>query len=238
MRPVHCVVPARMGSSRFPGKPLVKLCGREMVLRTLSRATLAGCFERVICATDSEEIFELARREGFEAVMTPEARTGSDRVAVAAELCGLDLVVNLQGDEPLADLDLLRDVAKELALHEASWVSAASPLKPLDAEVESVVKVRAEHGVAKDFSRRVSVAELDGWAEHRGIYAYSRSALAEFRGLKRSKREVEEAIEPLRVLGLREIRIVQTQKPSASVDVPADVPVLESMIQQEETRCL
>lgn len=237
MRPVHCVVPARMGSSRFPGKPLVKLCGREMVLRTLSRAQLAGCFGRVVCATDSEEIFELVTREGFEALMTAEASTGSDRVAEAAEALGLDLVVNLQGDEPLVELDLLRHVARELAAHEDSWVSASSPLNPADALAETVVKVRAEHGVAKDFTRKVPGGELELWAEHRGIYAYSRASLNEFLKLPRTEREVEEAIEPLRVLGSREIRIVQTLKPSASVDVPADVPVLESMIQQE-TRCL
>lgn len=237
MRPVSCVVPARMGSSRFPGKPLIRLCGREMVLRTLSRARLAGCFDRIICATDSGEIFKLVRNEGFEAVMTPEANTGSDRVAMAADLCKLDLVVNLQGDEPLVEPALLKSVARELAEHEDSWVSASSPLNAADALADTVVKVRADRGVALDFTRKVPEGELECWAEHRGIYAYSKNSLNEFQRLPRTEREVSEAIEPLRVLGSREIRIVQTLKPSASVDVPADVPILEAMIQQE-TRCL
>lgn len=238
MRPVHCVVPARMGSSRFPGKPLVKLCGREMVLRTLDRAKLAGCFERIVCATDDECIYNLVREAGFDAVMTGVCATGSDRVAEAAEKLGLDLVVNLQGDEPTAELDLLRLVASELRAHPDCWVTASSPLRPEDIHVNTVVKVKTEKGLALDFTRDVSDSEYElnskNWAEHRGIYAYSKEARDEFSALPRNVREIQESLEQMRVLGRRGIRVVETLNHSASVDVPADVPVLEKLIEQEE----
>ncbi|MBQ3777200.1 MAG: NTP transferase domain-containing protein, partial [Fibrobacter sp.] len=112
--PVHCIVPARMGSSRFPGKPLVKIGGKEMIVRTLERARLAGCFERIVCATDSEQIAEVVSKAEFEYVMTGACATGSDRVAEAARALDLDLVVNLQGDEPLVEPSVLCDVAREL----------------------------------------------------------------------------------------------------------------------------
>ncbi|MBR6379532.1 MAG: NTP transferase domain-containing protein, partial [Fibrobacter sp.] len=73
MLPVSCIVPARMGSSRFPGKPLFKLCGKEMIVRTLERAALAECFDRIVCATDSDEIAEVVSRAGFEFLLTGEA---------------------------------------------------------------------------------------------------------------------------------------------------------------------
>ena len=95
---VHCIVPARMGSSRFPGKPLIKILGKEMIVRTMERARLAHCFDRIVCATDSEEIAEVVSKVGFDYVLTGPAATGSDRVAQAAKVLDLDLVVNLQGD--------------------------------------------------------------------------------------------------------------------------------------------
>ena len=93
---VHCVVPARYTSSRFPGKPLVPICGRPMILRTLDRAVAAGCFKSVVCATDDIRIFKTVEEAGYTAVLTGPAVTGSDRVSEVAEKLGLDLVVNLQ----------------------------------------------------------------------------------------------------------------------------------------------
>lgn len=240
MNPVHCVVPARMGSSRFPGKPLVKLCGREMILRTLDRAKLADCFETIVCATDDERIFNVVTEAGYKAVMTHEAATGSDRVAEAAEILGLDLVVNLQGDEPTAEPELLRRVAETLRIHPDCWVTASSPLRPEDVHVQTVVKVKTKNDIAVDFTRDIPDSEYclnsTEWAEHRGIYAYSRLARVEFSNLPRTTREIQESLEQMRVLGHRDICVVETAIHSASVDVPADVPTLETLIQKEENR--
>ena len=96
----------------------------------MERALLANCFDHIVCATDSPEIEAVVEAAGFDCVMTGECATGSDRVAEAAQKLGLDLVVNLQGDEPLVEPSVLRDVAKDLSEHPDCWVTVACPLNP------------------------------------------------------------------------------------------------------------
>ena len=188
---VHCIVPARMGSSRFPGKPLVKILGKEMIVRTMERAVRAECFDHIVCATDSEEIAEVVSRAGFEFVLTGSAATGSDRVAMAAQELGLDLVVNLQGDEPLVEPSVLRDVASALESHPDEWVTVACPLNSAEAELKTVVKVLVKDDYALDFTRSVAVEDVSRWFQHQGIYAYSRRCRDEFSSLPQSEVEKE-----------------------------------------------
>ena len=227
---VHCIVPARMGSSRFPGKPLVKILGKEMIVRTMERAVRAECFDRIVCATDSEEIAEVVSRAGFEFVLTGSAATGSDRVAMAAQELGLDLVVNLQGDEPLVEPSVLRDVASALESHPDEWVTVACPLNPAEAELKTVVKVLVKGDYALDFTRSVAVEDASRWFQHQGIYAYSRRCRDEFSSLPQSEVEKERSLEQMRILGKRPIRIVQSPYPSVSVDVPSDVGAVEAAL--------
>ena len=219
-----------MGSSRFPGKPLFKLCGKEMIVRTLERAALAESFDRIICATDSDEIAEVVSRAGFEFLLTGEAATGSDRVAAAARALDLDLVVNLQGDEPLVEPTLLCEVARALAEHPDCWVTVACPLDPSEAELKTVVQVLVRDGEAIDFTRSVPPAEVGRWFQHQGIYAYSREARDEFAALPQNKIELERSLEQMRILGRRPIRIVQSVYPSISVDVPSDATHVENIL--------
>ena len=227
---VHCIVPARMGSSRFPGKPLVKILGKEMIVRTMERAVRAECFDRIVCATDSEEIAGVVSRAGFEFVLTGSAATGSDRVAMAAQELGLDLVVNLQGDEPLVEPSVLRDVASALESHSDEWVTVACPLNPAEAELKTVVKVLVKGDYALDFTRSVAVEDASRWFQHQGIYAYSRRCRDEFSSLPQSEVEKERSLEQMRILGKRPIRIVQSPYPSVSVDVPSDVGAVEATL--------
>lgn len=227
---VHCIVPARMGSSRFPGKPLVKILGKEMIVRTMERAVRAECFDRIVCATDSEEIAGVVSRAGFEFVLTGSAATGSDRVAMAAQALGLDLVVNLQGDEPLVEPSVLRDVASALESHPDEWVTVACPLNPAEAELKTVVKVLVKDDYALDFTRSVAVEDASRWFQHQGIYAYSRRCRDEFSSLPQSEVEKERSLEQMRILGKRPIRIVQSPYPSVSVDVPSDVGAVEAAL--------
>jgi 3-deoxy-manno-octulosonate cytidylyltransferase (CMP-KDO synthetase) len=228
--PVHCIIPARLASTRFPRKPLVKILGREMILRTLDRARLASCFDRIICATDSSEIASLVSDSGYETILTGECLTGSDRVAEAAHKLNLGLVVNLQGDEPAADLDLLRDVSKTLEQYPDSWVTGASPLSLNQIREKSIVKVKAENGEAVDFRREIPVEDISGWYVHRGIYAYSLESLNEFHAALPAARETAESLEPLRILGKRRVRLVFNSAPSLSVDLPSDVEKVEKYL--------
>lgn len=196
----------------------------------MERALLADCFDRIVCATDSPEIEAVVQAAGFDCVMTGECATGSDRVAEAAKKLGLDLVVNLQGDEPLVEPSVLRDVAKDLSEHPDCWVTVACPLDPAEAELKTVVKVLVRDGVAVDFTRSVAPAEANLWFQHQGIYAYSREARDEFASLPQNKIELERSLEQMRILGRRPIRIVQSAYPSISVDVPSDATHVENIL--------
>jgi 3-deoxy-manno-octulosonate cytidylyltransferase (CMP-KDO synthetase) len=140
-----CVVPARMASTRFPGKPLVDIDGIPLVVRSAQRGRDAGCFERVVVATEDREIASVARVHGFEALLTPSFETGTDRVAWAGRELGARFVVNLQGDEPLFPLDLLRDLARLVPKDpDALWTAADLGLTEGDREDEDVVKIVLE----------------------------------------------------------------------------------------------
>lgn len=238
MSSVSCIVPARMGSSRFPGKPLFKLCGKEMIVRTLERAALAECFDRIVCATDSDEIAEVVSRAGFEFLLTGEAATGSDRVAAAARALDLDLVVNLQGDEPLVEPTLLCEVARALAENPDCWVTVACPLKPEDIPLKTVVKVLVESGFAVDFRREIPADDAGRWFQHQGIYAYSRRSRDEFTSLSQNKLELERSLEQMRIMGIRPIRIVQSPYESVSVDVPSDASAVEALLYEHRMQRL
>lgn len=198
-----------------------------MIVRTMERALLAECFDRIVCATDSEQIAEIVSRAGFEFILTGPAFTGSDRVADAARALDLDLVVNLQGDEPLVEPDVLIDVARDLEEHPDCWVTVACPLNPEEAQLKTVVKVLVKDGYAVDFTRTVPEDEAPRWFQHQGIYAYSRAARDEFASLPQSPVELERSLEQMRIMGRRPIRIVQSPFPSISVDVPSDVESVE-----------
>ena len=199
----------------------------------MERALLANCFDSVVCATDSELIAGVVSAAGFKYVMTGPAATGSDRVAEAANALGYDLVVNLQGDEPLVEPSVLARVAQDLAAHPDCWVTVACPLDPTEATLETVVKVRVEKGLAVDFTRRVEVLDAPRWFQHQGIYAYSRVSRDEFASLPQNAVEKERSLEQMRILGRRPIRIVQSPYPSVSVDVPSDAGTVEALIEKE-----
>ena len=196
----------------------------------MERAVRAECFDRIVCATDSDEIAGVVSRAGFEFVLTGSAATGSDRVAMAAQALGLDLVVNLQGDEPLVEPSVLRDVASALESHPDEWVTVACPLNPAEAELKTVVKVLVKGDYALDFTRSVAVEDASRWFQHQGIYAYSRRCRDEFSSLPQSEVEKERSLEQMRILGKRPIRIVQSPNPSVSVDVPSDVAAVEAAL--------
>lgn len=204
-----------------------------MIVRTMERALLANCFDGIVCATDSEQIAEVVAAAGFEYVMTGPAATGSDRVAEAAKVLGVDLVVNLQGDEPLVEPSVLARVAQDLAAHPDCWVTVACPLNPAEATLETVVKVKVENGLAVDFTRHVEADDAPRWFQHQGIYAYSQESRDEFAGLPQNAVEKARSLEQMRILGLRPIRIVESPYPSVSVDVPSDADAVESLIQSQ-----
>jgi 3-deoxy-manno-octulosonate cytidylyltransferase (CMP-KDO synthetase) len=248
---VAAVIPARMQSTRLPGKPLLKISGVPMIVRVLQRAKACAGLGRIIVATDSEEIVRAVESAGGEAWMTSAShRTGSDRVAEVAEKLSEELILNLQGDEPLVPISTLTALI-EFGLTNPS-LTVATPVVPLhdadDVLNPNIVKaVFTPDGRALYFSRcpipYVKSRPLGGMTgtsnqepelrhyKHVGIYLYRREFLLRFVSLPPTPLEVSESLEQLRVLEHgHSIHIVPVSEDSVSVDTAEDLHRVESIL--------
>ncbi|HWW17100.1 MAG TPA: 3-deoxy-manno-octulosonate cytidylyltransferase [Candidatus Saccharimonadales bacterium] len=242
---VIVVIPARYGSSRLPGKPLISLAGKSMIQRVYERAKLAQRVNRVIVATDDDRIVKAVQEFGGEARMTrPEHRTGTERVAeVAAHEAG-DIFVNVQGDEPLLD-PVAVDTAVGALLEDpqVTIATVATPIKvPADIMDPNVCKVvldfdenalyfsRAPIPWVRDTAGHVQARHL----KHLGLYVFRREALLEYPTLPQGELERIEQLEQLRWLenGWK-IRVAEVEHDAVSVDVPHDVARVEKLLQDE-----
>jgi 3-deoxy-manno-octulosonate cytidylyltransferase (CMP-KDO synthetase) len=244
------VIPARYASTRFPGKPLVEVAGRPLLAWVVERARRCSAGE-VLIATDDERIAQLGQRLGATVVMTRASHpSGTDRIAEVAALRGWrdeDVVVNLQGDEPLMPPALLDQVAATLLSHPtAAIATVAAPLRTLpefldpnvvkvvtDAEGRALYFSRAPIPWNRDGARAPGVApRFDGARRHVGLYAYRVAALRVLAGLAPTPLETLESLEQLRALesGL-EIRVVEaSERPGADVNTPADLAAVTAAL--------
>jgi len=236
------ILPARWGSSRFPGKPLHPIAGKPLVRHVWERCTLCSRLDDLLIATDDERILAAAEAFGARAVMTsPDHPTGTDRIAEALRsLPDTTHVVNIQGDEPLIDPALVDELASTMAADpELDMATAANPLDPSDPVVHdpNVVKVvTALDGRALYFSRsplpffRNPVAGLPV-LRHKGIYAYRRGFLERFVTWPPSPLEQAESLEQLRALeNGASIRVLRTHDTSPGVDTPAQADEIERLL--------
>jgi 3-deoxy-manno-octulosonate cytidylyltransferase (CMP-KDO synthetase) len=231
------VIPVRYGSTRFPGKPLAPILGQPMVQWVYEGAARAVRIERVIVATDDARIFEAARGFGAEAVMTSAGcASGTDRAAEAAARTDARVVVSIQGDEPLIEGDMLDPLVDAVEAGGADMASLmireSDPALLADPNVVKVVVDR--RGEALYFSRSpLRSDESDYFYRHIGIYAFRRDVLLGYRSLPASRLEKAERLEQLRALdnGLR-IRMIETSRPTLSVDVPADIIKVENYLRR------
>jgi 3-deoxy-manno-octulosonate cytidylyltransferase (CMP-KDO synthetase) len=237
----HVIIPARYASSRFPGKPLADLAGKPMVVRVCERAQQSGAAS-VHVATDDERIAAAVRAAGHAAVMTRSDHvSGTDRIAEAAGLVGFDekeIVVNVQGDEPLIDPALVARVARLLEeLPQASVSTACHAIEDAQAAASpNVVKVVLDaQGYALYFSRsRIPYPrEKSGPCyRHAGIYGYRVAFLKRFSALPPAPLERTESLEQLRVLwhGYRISVAVSELEIPPGVDTPQDLEAVRRMI--------
>ncbi len=239
------IIPARYGSSRFPGKPLVRLCGKPMIQHVYERARASAGVSRVLVATDDPRIADTVTGFGGEVWhSTKPYRTGTDRVADAArELTG-EVFVNLQGDEIPLDPGLLSDLVLPFLDSGAEMGTLMRPITdPADLVNPGVVKVVANTaGEALYFSRApipwirdtAPGTVADGLHYiHLGVYIYTRATLERLADLPTSPLEEAEKLEQLRALanGIR-IRVWTTRHPSLRLDSPADVDGAEAALQR------
>ena len=235
------IIPARWGSTRFPGKALHEIAGKPLLQHVWERCRRAKKLDRLIIATDDFRIAEAAFDWGAEVAMTsPNHASGTDRIAeVAGKLKAFAHIINIQGDEPLVDPKLVDRLVRELQRDKKlEMITAAHPFEDgNDAQSPHQVKVVVnQSGYALYFSRSPipfvrEPSEEPKYFRHQGIYGYSRDLLLRFVRWKTSPLERAEALEQLRALenGVR-IRVVMTGSGSPGVDTPEDALTMERLI--------
>ena len=227
------IIPARYGSTRFPGKPLAPILGKPMFWHVYQRAAQCPELERVVLATDSKRIAAAAEDHGVPCVMTrSDHPSGTDRVLEAADLLELPesaVVINIQGDEPALHPAMLSELAQAFGAPEVEVATLISPMDPTEIGDHDQVKVVIDrHGNALYFSRAAIPHARDGgpaaYFRHIGLYAFRMATLRRFVALGPGQLEQTEKLEQLRLLenGIP-IRTVQTLHRSLGVDRPEDI---------------
>ena len=238
------IIPSRYGSSRFPGKPLHLLCGKPLVAWVVEAVKKAKTLDDVIVATDDERIVEAVEAHGGRAVMTPsKLPSGTDRIACAAgDFADDDILVNIQGDEPLISPDLVDALVGRMK-EGMKWdmATAVTPIKSLDdLNAKTVVKVVLDRDDgALYFSRAPIPCDRDHepdiasglWVRHLGIYAYRGAFLKKYISEPPCDLERTEKLEQLRALWMgAKIAVIRTDDEGVGVDTPEDAVRIEAIL--------
>ena len=243
------IIPSRYGSSRFPGKPLAQLAGKPLVAWVVEAAQRAKSLDAVLVATDDARISEAVEKHGGRAVMTPsDLPSGTDRIACAAreflggEFADDDILVNIQGDEPLVDPDLIDSLVERLK-SDGRWdmATAVSPIHAAaDFAAKTVVKVVLDRDDgALYFSRAPIPCDRDHepdfstglFVRHLGIYAYRGAFLRRYVAEPPCALEKTEKLEQLRALWMgAKIAVVRTEDEGVGVDTPEDAARVEKLL--------
>lgn len=239
------MIPARYGSSRYPGKPMVPLLGKPMILWVAELSARAVGAENVYVATEDRRIADLVEGAGFQAVMTGgDALTGTDRLAQAAEHVAADIYINVQGDEPLVspeDILKVRDAklaSMDDVINGYSWVGAEE--NPHNVNIPKVITNERDELV---YMSRVALPGFKDpkcapkrYKKQVCIYAFTREELADFLGFgRKSELEYSEDIEILRFLEMgKVIRMIETCPGSLAVDTPEDVAKVEAALRASD----
>jgi 3-deoxy-manno-octulosonate cytidylyltransferase (CMP-KDO synthetase) len=231
---IIAMIPARYEASRFPGKLLKDLAGKSVIMRTYDATVATGLFDEVYVVTDSELIYtEVLKYNGHVIMSQKVHETGSDRIAEAIEHIDTDIVVNVQGDEPFVNGQILKKLIDAFQSDIESQIDVASLIFPLDnkedIENPNHVKVVVDHNhFALYFSRSPIPYPRDATAatyyQHIGVYAFRKEALMRFTKLPMDPLEKTEKLENLRFLvnGMK-VKMLITEYKSIGIDVPEDL---------------
>ncbi|CAN1154468.1 3-deoxy-manno-octulosonate cytidylyltransferase, mitochondrial [Linum perenne] len=240
------IIPARFASSRFPGKPLVQILGKPMIQRTWERAKLATSLDHVVVATDDEKIAACCRGFGADVIMTSEScQNGTERCNEALQKLEkkYDVVVNIQGDEPLIEPEIINGIVKALqATPDAVFSTAVTALKPEDAYDPNRVKCVVDNkGYAIYFSRGLIPYNKSGkvnprfpYLLHLGIQSYDAKFLKVYPELQPTPLQLEEDLEQLKVLenGYK-MKVIKVDHEAHGVDSPEDVGKIEALMREQ-----
>lgn len=238
---IIAMIPARYGSSRFPGKPLASVLGRPMIQWVYERTAEAKNISEVYVATDDIRIYDAVNAFGGLAIMTGECRSGSDRLYQASKKISYDIVINVQGDEPTIRSDEIDELAEAFLDRDVYMATLKKAiLEPAEIKDPNIVKVVTDKfDNALLFSRysipynREKCKDIK-YYKHIGIYGYRRTFLKIFAGLPESTLEKTEKLEQLRVLenGYK-IKVLETEYETIGVDLPEHISLVEKNLQKE-----
>jgi 3-deoxy-manno-octulosonate cytidylyltransferase (CMP-KDO synthetase) len=232
---VIAVIPARYASTRFPAKLMQDLAGKTVILRTYEAAINTNLFDDVFVVTDSDLIFNEITSNGGKAIMSiKEHESGSDRIAEAVQNLDVDIVINVQGDEPFIDAEPLAKVIEVFRNDTAKQVDLASLMREIKDESEinnpnNVKVVVDQNSFALYFSRSVIPYPREKnvgvrYFQHIGIYAFRKQALLDFYSLPMKSLEASEKLEQLRYLEFgKRIKMVETTHIGIGIDTEADL---------------
>jgi len=235
MTKIIAMIPARYAATRFPGKLMQDLAGKPVIVRTNEAALKTKLFDEVYVVTDSSVIFDAIIKEGGKAIMSKEEHEcGSDRIAEAVSDMEVDIIVNIQGDEPFTDKESLVGMLEVFENDLNEEIDLASLMTKITESDEvnnpNIVKVIVDNrNFALYFSRsaipylRTTDMEID-YFKHKGVYAFRKRALMDFRSLPMLTLEAAEKIEAIRYLEYgRKIKMVETEVNGIEIDTPEDL---------------
>ncbi len=233
-----CIIPARYSSTRLPGKPLKDICGKPMICRVFERASLAKSVDEVIVATDDERIVKAVEENHGRAIMTrADCRTGTDRLAeVAEKFSDVEVIVNVQGDEPLIEASLIDELVAQFSDENLQMATVAVELhdeeemkNPNNVKVVLDKKNNALYFSRSliPFPRNIGKAKV---YKHIGIYAYRRKFLLEYAKMDSTPLEESESLEQLRALenGYK-IRVIKSDCKFIGVDTEEDLKLVNEI---------
>lgn len=240
---IIAVIPARFGSTRFPGKPLEKLKGKPLLQWAVEGARTSQKIQKVYVATDDQRIQELCEKIQVECLMTrSDCLTGTDRLFEATRCLDFDIILNIQGDEPLINRTYIDPLAEAfLDQAELDMATLAHPLSQEDLDNKNAVKVIINKNSEAIYFSRFPVpysreSEVGGRIlktamKHIGLYGYTREFLQKFCSSPQAEIEKYESLEQLRALYLgAKIKVLQVEKPTYGVDTPEDLQKLEALL--------
>ena len=239
---IIAVIPARYASTRFPAKLMQDLGGKTVILRTYEAAVRTQLFDDVFVVTDSELIFnEIISHDGKAIMSIKEHESGSDRIAESIESIDVDVVVNVQGDEPFINIEPLQELIKVFRNDIDMKVDLASLMREIKEEEEinnpnNVKVVVDQNSFALYFSRSVIPYPREKnvgvrYMQHIGIYAFRKQALLDFYSLPMKSLEASEKLEQLRYLEFgKRIKMVETTHVGIGIDTPEDLEKARKML--------
>ena len=238
-----CVIPARYSSTRLPGKPLKDICGKPMICRVWERASLAKSVTEVIVATDDDRILQAVEKNSGRAIMTrADHKTGTDRLAeVAEKFLDVEVIVNVQGDEPLIEPSLIDELIGEFVKDKNLQMATVATELVDEAEIKNPNNVKVVIDKNNDalyfsrspipYPRNVGKAKV---FKHIGIYAYRRNFLLNYAKMEPTPLEQSESLEQLRALenGFK-IRVIKSSCRFVGVDTEEDLKLVNEIYREE-----